>query len=216
MDRTPHASMMLAVPLAPLASPSGHRRCLWASCSCWTERMSRRYTLLSASPSAQGCACLPPIYVPRRTAIRPVYVRLSSMSYRWPLLSMTEICRGRGAPHPPGAIGSRHLDGRLRKHLQHLSIPSWLLPPSKCSYAEITGQAARRDSHHAPPRQQIDIHLAKERSLTVTDDDPAHIENRNAHDGSEGAVYKPRTIRFSDSEWDEVQEGCGRSWDSSR
>ena len=40
----------------------------------------------------------------------------------------------------------------------------------------------------------------------MTDDDPTRFENRNAHDGSEGAVRKPRAIRFSDSEWDEVKK----------
>ena len=42
----------------------------------------------------------------------------------------------------------------------------------------------------------------------MTDDDPTHSENRNAHDGSEGAVRKPRAIRFSDSEWDEVKKAA--------
>ena len=42
----------------------------------------------------------------------------------------------------------------------------------------------------------------------MTDDDPIHFENRNAHDGSEGAVRKPRAIRFSDSEWDEVKKAA--------
>ena len=42
----------------------------------------------------------------------------------------------------------------------------------------------------------------------MTDDDPSHVENRNAHDGSEGAVRKPRAIRFSDSEWDKVKKAA--------
>ena len=42
----------------------------------------------------------------------------------------------------------------------------------------------------------------------MTDDDPSHLESRNAHDGSEGAVRKPRAIRFSDSEWDEVKKAA--------
>ena len=42
----------------------------------------------------------------------------------------------------------------------------------------------------------------------MTDDDPTHFENRNAHDGGEGAVRKPRAIRFSDLEWDEVKKAA--------
>ena len=42
----------------------------------------------------------------------------------------------------------------------------------------------------------------------MTDDDSTRFENRNAHDGNEGAVRKPRAIRFSDSEWDEVKKAA--------
>ena len=42
----------------------------------------------------------------------------------------------------------------------------------------------------------------------MTDDDPTHFENRKAHNGSEDAVRKPRAIRFSDSEWDEVKKAA--------
>ena len=102
---TPHASPMLVAPLVPMACAFGYRCLLWASCSCWTKRMSRRYTPLSPFLSVHGGACLPPIYVPCRTAIRPAYVRRSFDMYRWRLLSMTDIHRGRSAPHPPGATG---------------------------------------------------------------------------------------------------------------
>ena len=55
----------------------------------------------------------------------------------------------------------------------------------KRSDTKITRQTVRRESRLAPraPRQQIDIHPAKERSFTVTADDPTHSENRNAHNG---------------------------------
>ena len=59
---TPHASPMLVTPLVRLARPFGYGRRLWAPCSCWTERMSHRYTPAILSLAMQGYACPTPIH----------------------------------------------------------------------------------------------------------------------------------------------------------
>ena len=121
---------------------------------------------------------------------------------------MIDITEVEALPRPSGATGPRRLDGRLGEAppappqflcgCRHR--PSDLIPKSQGARCGATRTRA--------PRQRTDIRPAKERSGTVTDDDPSHLENRNAHDGSEGAVRKPRAIRFSDSEWDEVKKAA--------
>ena len=42
----------------------------------------------------------------------------------------------------------------------------------------------------------------------MTGNDPTDAEHGNSHDENPGAARKPRGIRFSDSEWDEVKNAA--------
>ena len=54
------------------------------------------------------------------------------------------------------------------------------------------------------------VQTPQERSVAVTENQPIDAENPKAHDENQGAARKPRGIRFSDSEWDEVKNAAQR------
>ena len=45
-------------------------------------------------------------------------------------------------------------------------------------------------------------------SGAMTEDDPTCPDDRNARDASQAAARRPRGIRFSDSEWEEVKQAA--------
>lgn len=63
-SHTPHASPMLSAPLAPLACNSLRNHGPPLLRSCWTERMSNRYTPSSMSLNIHGYAYPAPIHGP--------------------------------------------------------------------------------------------------------------------------------------------------------
>ena len=64
------------------------------------------------------------------------------------------------------------------------------------------------DSRPATRDIRDTVQAPEKGSVAVTENQPTDAENPNAHDENQGAARKPRGIRFSDSEWDEVKNAA--------